>query len=117
MIYKILFADSTVQTFRTPEEREACMRRLKANGLYLGEDYTLAEVHDDTNRKENTMKLKDFKPVIYSLTGDFQFVIIWDSRTGQDIAAGCSYEYAVKHYGDLYVKRISADGNNLVFTV
>lgn len=117
MTYKILFADSTVQTFRTPEERDACMRRLKANGLYLGEDYTLAEAHDDTNRKETTMKLKDFKPVIFSRTGDIQFVIIYDYESNTDLEVNCSFEYACEHYGDREVKRITAYGNDLVFTV
>ena len=48
MKYAINFVDSTVKTFPTPEEREACMDRLSANGLYLGEDYTLVDIPDDT---------------------------------------------------------------------
>ncbi len=48
MKYAINFVDSTVKTFPTPEEREACMDRLRANGLHLNEDYTLADIPDDT---------------------------------------------------------------------
>lgn len=63
------------------------------------------------------MKIKDLKTIIYSKTGDFQFVIIYDLATNTDIANGCSMEYAVCHYGDKEVKRVSAYENNIVITI
>lgn len=63
------------------------------------------------------MKIKDLKTIIYSKTGDFQFVIIYDLATNTDIENGCSIEYAVCHYGDKEVKRVSADENMIVITI
>jgi hypothetical protein len=63
------------------------------------------------------MKIKDLKTIIYSNTGDIQFVIIYDLATNTDIINGCSIEYAVCHYGDKEVKRVSSDENMIVITI
>ena len=63
------------------------------------------------------MKIKDLNKIIYSKTGDIQFCIIYDFETNKDIANGCSMEYAVCHYGDKEVKRVSAYEDNIVITV
>lgn len=63
------------------------------------------------------MKIKDLKSIIYSKTGDIQFVIIYDYETHTEIANGCSMEYAVCHYGDKKVKRITAYEDNIVITI
>ena len=54
------------------------------------------------------MQLKELKSVMYSVTGDIQFCIIYDCKTNADIEYGCSAEYAYKHYGDREVKRIAS---------
>lgn len=54
------------------------------------------------------MKLSQLKPVIYSYTGNVQLCIIYDSDADIDLEHGCSAEYAIKHYGDREVKRISS---------
>lgn len=63
------------------------------------------------------MKIKELKSIIYSKIGDIQFVIIYDLATNTDIENGCSMEYAVCHYGDKEVKRVSADENMIVITI
>lgn len=63
------------------------------------------------------MKIKELKSIIYSKTGDIQFVIIYDRMTNTDIENGCSMEYAVCHYGNKEVKRVSADENMIVITI
>lgn len=63
------------------------------------------------------MKFKDLKSIIYSKTGDIQFVIIYDQATNTDIASECSIEYAICNYGNKEVKRITADYNNIVITI
>lgn len=63
------------------------------------------------------MKIKDLKSIIYSKTGDIQFVIIYDWATNTDIANECSMEYAICNYGDKEVKRITAYENNIVITI
>ena len=54
------------------------------------------------------MKLSELKPVLYSITGNIQLCIIYDSNANADIEHGCSAEYAYKHYGDRVVTRISS---------
>lgn len=63
------------------------------------------------------MKLRDLDSIIYSKTGDIQFVIVYDYETNTDLETDCSFEYAREHYGDRVVKRISAYGDSLVITV
>ena len=54
------------------------------------------------------MKLKDLAPVAYSLTGDIQSCIVYDCHENIDLETGCSIEYAIKHYGDRDLHRISS---------
>ena len=54
------------------------------------------------------MKLKDLAPVAYSLTGDIQSCIVYDCHENIDLETGCSIEYAVKHYGDRDLHRVSS---------
>ena len=54
------------------------------------------------------MKLKDLAPVAYSLTGDIQSCIVYDCHENIDLESGCSIEYAIKHYGDRDLHRISS---------
>lgn len=63
------------------------------------------------------MKLKDLSPVLRSTTGAMQEAVVYDLDTAQDLAAGCSVDYAVKHYGDLTLDRITAYGHCLVLSV
>ena len=63
------------------------------------------------------MKLHELSSIIYSKTGDIQFVIIYDYETNTDLETNCSFEYAREHYGDREVKRISAYKDDLVITV
>lgn len=63
------------------------------------------------------MKLKDLKPVLYSLCGDFLFAIVYDWEENVDLENGCSVEYAIDKYGDRTVRRISADGGLVVITI
>lgn len=60
------------------------------------------------------MKLKDLAPVLRSTFGNIQFAIVYDETTLSDIADGCSVDYAVKHYPDLTLDRITAYGNYLI---
>ena len=54
------------------------------------------------------MKLKDLAPVAYSLTGGIQSCIVYDFSENIDLGTGCSIEYAIKHYGDRGLHRISS---------
>ncbi len=63
------------------------------------------------------MKIKDFKNVIYSNTGDIQWGILWCRKTGSDVVNNCSVEYIYKNYGDLDCYRICAEGVSIVFCV
>ena len=64
------------------------------------------------------MKLKQLNKVIFSRgMADVQFVIIWDSNTCKDVLNGCSFEYALKEYGNAVVKRITACEDKLVFEI
>lgn len=54
------------------------------------------------------MKLKDLAPVAYSLTGGIQSCIVYDFSENIDLETGCSIEYAIKHYGDRGLHRISS---------
>ena len=64
------------------------------------------------------MKRKKLNKIIFSRgMADVQFVIIWDSSTCKDLLNGCSFEYALKEYGDAEVKRVSAYENKLVIEI
>jgi hypothetical protein len=63
------------------------------------------------------MKLKDLKPVLYSLCGDVQFAIVYDWEENRDLENGCSVEYAIDKYGDRPVRRIGAEGGQLVISI
>lgn len=52
------------------------------------------------------MKLKDLKPILRSQTGSIQLCIVYDLNRYEDIAHGCSAEYAIKNYGERAVSRI-----------
>ena len=54
------------------------------------------------------MKLKDLATVAYSLTGDIQSCIVYDCHENIDLETGCSIEYAIKHYGDRDLHRVSS---------
>ena len=54
------------------------------------------------------MKLKDLAPVAYSLTGDIQSCVVYDFNENIDLETDCSIEYAIKHYGDRDLHRISS---------
>lgn len=63
------------------------------------------------------MKLKDLSPVLRSTTGAMQEAVVHDLDSAQDLAAGCSVDYAVKHYGEMELDRITAYGHCLVLSV
>ena len=63
------------------------------------------------------MKLKDLAVVLRSSTGAMQEAVVYDLDTNQDLASGCSVDYAVKHYGDMELDRITAYGHSLVLSV
>jgi hypothetical protein len=63
------------------------------------------------------MKLKDLAPVLRSSTGAMQEAVVYDLDSNQDLASGCSVDYAVKHYGDMELDRITAYGHSLVLSV
>lgn len=52
------------------------------------------------------MRLKDLKPVLRSQTGMIQLCIVYDMNKYEDIAHGCSAEYAINNYGERAVGRI-----------
>lgn len=54
------------------------------------------------------MKLKDLKPILHSKTGAIQWAIVYDYDKHEDLEYGCSVEYAMIHYGECEVKRISS---------
>ena len=54
------------------------------------------------------MKLKDLAGVAYSKNGWIQFCIVYDYTKNIDLETGCSIEYAIKHYGDRDLHRISS---------
>ena len=62
------------------------------------------------------MFLKNLKPVLHSNRGNVQMAVIWDSQTGSDLADG-TIDFLVEEYGDLQVKRIEAQDNQLILTV
>lgn len=63
------------------------------------------------------MQLKDLAPVLRSPRGRIQFAIVYDLGIHNDIEGGCSVEYAVKHYGEWRVDRITAEDDYLVLHV
>lgn len=63
------------------------------------------------------MQLKDLAPVLRSVTGGMQMAAVYDLDTAKDLADGCSVDYAVKHFGDYVLDRITAYGDYLVLTV
>lgn len=60
------------------------------------------------------MNLSELKDILKSGVGAVQFAIVYDMDEGECIASGCSVEYAVSHFGERNVKRISAHENYLV---
>lgn len=58
------------------------------------------------------MKLEELKPVLWSQTGQIQPCIIYDWRKNEDIAHGCSAEYAINNYGERTVRRICSCAEN-----
>ena len=52
------------------------------------------------------MKLKDLKPILRSTTGHLQECIVYDWKKNEDIAHGCSAEYAINNHGERTVLRI-----------
>ena len=54
------------------------------------------------------MKLKDLSSILYSKTGNIQFAIVYDYENHIDLEHGCSVEYAITHYGDYKVRRITS---------
>ena len=52
------------------------------------------------------MKLENLKPILRSQTGMIQHCIVYDLSRYEDIAHGCSAEYAIDNYGDRTVNRI-----------
>lgn len=63
------------------------------------------------------MKLKDLSPVLHSSRGGIVHAIVYDIDEHFDIEDNCSVDYAVKHYGDWHLERISADGDCVVLHV
>lgn len=63
------------------------------------------------------MKVGDLKGIAYSSTGNIQFATVYDIDSDADLESGCSVEYAIKHYGDMEVKRIQAYGNELIINL
>ena len=63
------------------------------------------------------MKLKELKPILYSTHTNLQFAIVWSCDTFEDIDEGRTVEYMIEKYGDYEIKRIQADGDNLVLSV
>ena len=60
------------------------------------------------------MKLKELKPVLYSVHGDIQSAIVYDGMKAEEIENGCSVDYAVKTYADRDVRRIQAENSMIV---
>ena len=54
------------------------------------------------------MRLKDLKPILYSTVGAIQWAIVYDYERNEDIEHGCSIEYAITHYEEYEVKRITS---------
>lgn len=52
------------------------------------------------------MKLNSMKGILRSSIGEIQTCVVWDSTNLEDIANGCSVEYAIKTYGDRPLDRI-----------
>lgn len=52
------------------------------------------------------MKLENLKPILRSQTGMMQYCIVYDLNRYEDVAHGCSAEYAINNYGDRIVNRI-----------
>ena len=67
------------------------------------------------------MKLKELKPVVFSMTGHLQLCIVYDRTNNVDLENGCSVEYAYKHYGEREILNVSASYENgyahLVLTI
>ena len=67
------------------------------------------------------MKLKELKPIVFSVTGHIQTCIVYDRSNNVDIEYGCSVEYAYEHYGEREVHRVFAAYENgteyIVFSI
>lgn len=55
------------------------------------------------------MQIKDLKSILYSSRGQIIKAIIYDLKTGQDIAEG-TIEQIYREYGDLYITNIVPSG-------
>ena len=63
------------------------------------------------------MKLSELKGILHSSTGNIIWAIVYDLKTHTDLANGCSVDYAVEHFADEEVKKISAYENKLVIEI
>lgn len=63
------------------------------------------------------MKLKELNGILRSTTGGVQQCVVWDSRRCEDLAFGCSVEYAIKTYGGMTLDRIYTYETELVLSV
>ena len=63
------------------------------------------------------MLLKELSGIRFSITGYIQEAIVYDYETNTDLVDGCSVEYAIAHYGDRTIKRITAEGSKLILTI
>lgn len=53
------------------------------------------------------MKIAELKDILKSMRGYPQKVVIYDTKTGEDVDDGVA-EYITEHYGDMEVERISS---------
>ena len=63
------------------------------------------------------MKVKDLGAIRWSVTGDIQHAILYDTHANADIGAGCSMEYAIKHYGEWSIDRITAGNYDIILHI
>ena len=63
------------------------------------------------------MKVKNLTPVMFSRPGAFQPAIVYDIDRAEDLAHGCSVDYAIKTYGERTVALITAEDNHIVLQV
>lgn len=63
------------------------------------------------------MKFVDLSAVRFSYQWDIQHCIVWEQETDKDLVNGCSVEYAIEHFANMEIKRISVADGMLIFTV
>ena len=63
------------------------------------------------------MTINNLNGILYSNRGNIQFAVLYDISTNTEIINGCSIDYIVANYGDLIIKHITAENNNLIITV